>query len=88
MMPPGGAVNTTLPTVLSIIGFVFCCGPSSIVFGIAFVFAIQANNLLKSGDVAGAQAKARTAMVLDVVGFVGGAIVAGLYSFMRVMSLR
>lgn len=85
-MTPGGNVNTTLPIVLSILGFVFCCGPSSVIFGVGFVFAIQANNLLKTGDVAGAQAKARTAMILDIVGFLGGAVFAGLYGAMRALA--
>lgn len=76
--PLGGGVNTTLPIVLSIIGFVLCFVPSSVLFGIAFAFSLQANTLLKAGDIAGAQAKKKTAMLLIVVGFVAGGLTGGL----------
>ncbi len=69
MMPgQGGEVNTTLPLVLSIVQTVLCCNP---LFGIiALVFAIQANNAKKTGDVVTAAAKAKTALIIVGVGFV------------------
>ena len=67
MMPgAGGDVNTTLPLILSIVQLVLCCNP---IFGtIGLVFAIQAGNAKKTGDVELARSKAKTAMIIIMVG--------------------
>ena len=69
MMPgAGGDVNTTLPLILSIVQLVLCC---NLVFGgIGLVFAIQAGNMKKTGDIEGARAKAKTAMLIIIIGAV------------------
>lgn len=73
MMPgAGGDVNTTLPLVLSIVGFLLCCALAAIPFAIGFVFSLQANSMKNMGDVEGARAKAKTAMTMVIVGFVIG----------------
>ncbi len=82
MMPgAGGDVNTTLPLILSIVGF-FLCGwtcLSAILFVIAFVFSLQAGNMKKTGDIEGARAKAKSAMTMNIIGFVLG-VVGGIIS--------
>ena len=80
MMPgAGGEVNTTLPMILSIVGFFLCCGLADIPFIIGFVFAIQAGTMQKTGDVEGARAKAKTAMTMVIVGFALGFVIDALY---------
>lgn len=69
MMPgAGGDINTTLPLVLSIVQLVCCC---NLLFGtIGLVFAIQAGNAKKTGDLVTASSKAKTAMIVIIVGAV------------------
>ncbi len=69
MMPgAGGDVNTTLPLILSICQLVLCC---NLVFGgIGLFFAIQAGNAKKSGDIMTAKSKAKTAMMVIIIGAV------------------
>ncbi len=75
MMPgAGGDVNTTLPMILSGVGFFLCCGLASIFFLIGFIFAIQAGNMKKTGDIMGAQAKAKSAMTMTIIGGVLGVL--------------
>jgi hypothetical protein len=81
MMPgAGGDVNTTLPLILAIVGFFLCCGLASILFIIAFVFSLQAGNMKKTGDIDGARAKAKTAMTMNIIGFVVGLVLDILYA--------
>ena len=69
MMPgAGGDVNTTLPLVLSIVQLVLCC---NLIFGgISLMFAIQAGNAKKAGDLVTARAKAKTAIIVVIAGAV------------------
>jgi hypothetical protein len=80
MMPgAGGEVNTTLPMILSCVGFFLCCGLADILFVLGFVFALQAGTMKKTGDIQGAQAKAKTAMMMTIIGFIVGFIFDALY---------
>jgi hypothetical protein len=72
MTPPGGDVNTTLPLVLSIVCLACCCIP---VGAGAVVYATNANKAKQAGDLQTAQAKAKTALILSIIGMVGGVIV-------------
>jgi Interferon-induced transmembrane protein len=64
MMPgAGGDVNTTTPLILGIVS-IFCCWPGAIA---AIVFAVQAKNLLGTGDVEGARAKAKLSKTISIV---------------------
>jgi hypothetical protein len=75
MMPgAGGDVNTTLTMILNGVGFFLCCGLASIFFCIGFIFAIQAGNMKKTGDVMGAQAKNKSAMTMAIIGGVLGVL--------------
>jgi hypothetical protein len=86
MMPgAGGDVNTTLPMILSIVGFFLCCGLADIAFVIAFVFSLQAGNMLKTGDIEGARAKAKTAMTMAIVGFAVGFVLDALYGVWQML---
>lgn len=82
MMPgAGGDVNTTLPLVLSIIELVLCC---NLLFGgLGLMFAIQAGNAKKVGDLELARSKAKTAMIIIIVGAVLETIGGGLNAFLR-----
>lgn len=88
MMPgAGGDVNTTLPMVLNIVGF-FTCGwgcISAILFIVGFVFSIQAGNMKKTGDIEGARAKSKTAMMMAIIGFVLGVLGATAAAVLRMM---
>src|SRR5215467_1584216 len=72
--PPPGAgplsadVNTNLPLVLSIAS-VFCCTTSTIGGLVGLVLSLQARNLRGQGDLDGARAKAKLALVIAIVGF-------------------
>lgn len=75
MMPgAGGDVNTTLPLILSIVAMLFCCGAGlGFIPGvIGLIFAIQAGNAKKTGDFETARSKAKTALILAIVGMVLG----------------
>ena len=67
MMPgAGGDVNTTLPLVLSIVELVLCC---NVLFGvISLIFAIQAGNAKKAGDLETARQKAKLSLIICLVG--------------------
>lgn len=88
MMPgAGGDVNTTLPMILNIVGF-FTCGwgcLSAILFIVGFVFSIQAGNMKKTGDVEGARGKAKTAMMMAIIGYVLGVIGGVVAGILRAM---
>lgn len=88
MMPgAGGDVNTTLPLILNIVGALLCGGTcvGFILAIVGIVFAVQAGNAKNSGDIATAQAKAKTSMlmfiitaILGVLGGIGYAIIAAV----------
>ncbi len=82
-MPPGADVNTTLPLVLSIICLACCCLPLGIG---GLIFAMNANNAKKTGDLATAQAKAKTSLILSIVGIVGGVIIGTVYGIIAAMN--
>lgn len=68
MMPgAGGDVNTTLPLILAILMIFPCC---NLFFGVpALIFAIQAGNLKKTGDLEGARGKAKITYIIAGIGF-------------------
>jgi hypothetical protein len=70
-MGPAGDVNTTLTMILSIITLACCCTPLGIV---ALINVMNANNAKKTGDLATAQAKNKTALTMSIIGLVGGVI--------------
>jgi hypothetical protein len=81
-MGPGGDVNTTLPLVLSIVTLACCCLPLGVG---GLVFSLQANTAKKMGDMATAQSKAKTALIMAIVGMVGGVIIYTVYGVMMAM---
>jgi ABC-type Fe3+ transport system permease subunit len=82
-MAPGADVNTTLPLVLSIVCLACCCLPLGIG---GLVFAMNANNAKKTGDLATAQAKAKTSLILSIIGMVGGVIIGTVYGVLMAMN--
>lgn len=82
-MGAGGDVNTTLPLVLSIIATVCCCLPLGIG---GIVFSMQANTAKKAGDMVTAQSKAKTALIMAIVGMVGGALIYTVYGIVMAMN--
>jgi hypothetical protein len=72
MMPgAGGDVNTTTPLIMGIVSC-FCCLIGGI---IAVVFAVQAKNMLATGDVEGARAKAKTSKTISFVCYGVGVLI-------------
>jgi len=88
MMPgAGGDVNTMLPLILNIVGALMCSGTCIGLFlSIAgIVFAVQAGNAKNSGDIATAQSKAKTSMLMFVITAVLAVIASILYGIMLAM---
>jgi Interferon-induced transmembrane protein len=84
MMPGmGGDVNTTLPLVLNIIGTLLCCGFGTIPAIIGLVFAIQAGNAKKTGDLETARGKAKTSLILAIVAYVLGIVGGGVGAILQ-----
>jgi hypothetical protein len=85
-LTPGRGLNTTLPLVLNIAGFFLCgsftCLPE-IAFVIGFVSAVQAGNLLETGDVRAARDKAKTATTMAIAGWIGGVVIATVGGILR-----
>jgi hypothetical protein len=71
-MGPPGDVNTTLTMILSIVTLACCCTPLGI---FALINVMNANNAKKTGDLATAQAKNKSALTMSIVGMVGGLII-------------
>jgi hypothetical protein len=79
MMPgAGGDVNTMLPLILNIVGALLCGGTcvGFILAIVGIVFAVQAGNAKNAGDIATAQSKAKTSMLMFIItailGVLGG----------------
>ncbi len=89
MMPgTGGDLNTTLPMVLNIVGFLLCgygC-LSAIPFIIGFVFTMQANTMRNQGDMAGAMAKRKSAMLMAYIGFGLGFVLSVILGILRAVN--
>lgn len=83
-MAGGPDVNTTLPLVLSII-CIACCGCVPMGVG-GLIFAMNANNAKKTGDFATAQSKAKTSLILSIVGMVAAAIIWTVYGVFMAMN--
>jgi hypothetical protein len=88
MMPgAGGDVNTTLPLVLNIIGIVLCChsGLGLILSIVGLIFAIQAGNAKKTGDLETARGKAKTSLIMAIVTFALGILASIGYAIAQNM---
>jgi hypothetical protein len=86
MMPgAGGEVNMTLPMVLNIVGFFLCCGLASILFLVGFIFTMQGNTMKNQGDIAGAMAKRKTAMLMAYIGYGLGVVGYIVYVLLQAM---
>jgi hypothetical protein len=89
MMPgAGGDVNTTTPLILNIVAAFFCSGSclGSIVAIVGILFAIQAGNAKGAGDLATAQAKAKSSMLMAYIALGLGFVLYILISILRAMS--
>jgi hypothetical protein len=87
LMPgAGGDVNTTLPLILNIVAAVFCSGTclGTVIAVVGIVFAVQAGNLKNAGDIAGAQAKAKSSTTMAIVSMVLGFVLYILITALRV----
>lgn len=89
MMPgAGGDVNTTLPLIINIVALLFCSGTciGGILAIVGIVFAVQAGNMLKTGDVEGARGKAKTSMIMGIASAVLGLIGGIIYAILMAVS--
>jgi hypothetical protein len=82
-MGPAGDVNTTLTMILSIVTLACCCTPLGI---FALVNVMNANNAKKTGDLATAQAKNKSALTMAIIGMVGGLIIWTAVIIMQVVA--
>jgi hypothetical protein len=85
----GDDINTTLPLVLSIISLACCWGAFGVSFilgVIGLVFAIQAGNAKKTGDMETARSKAKTALMLAIIGMALGIIGNGAMGVFRYLN--
>lgn len=80
----GGDVNTTLPLVLSIVSIV-CCGCLPMGIG-GIIFSMQANTAKKAGDMVTAASKAKTALIMSIVGMVVGGLGGVVYGVLMAMA--
>jgi uncharacterized membrane protein len=76
MMSPDA--NMALPLILSVAS-VFCCTTSTLAGIVGIVLSIQAKNARDQGDLEGARAKARLALVIVIVGFTVSVLVDVLW---------
>ena len=86
----GGDVNTMLPLILNIVGALFCGGTciGFILAIVGIVFAVQAGNMKKTGDIGGAAAKAKSSMMMAIIGAVIGLILSILIGVINTMNHR
>jgi hypothetical protein len=84
MMPGSGQdVNTTLPLVLGIVSMAIC---GNCLLGIpAIVLAVMAMNAKNVGNLDDARSKAKTSLILSIVGF--GLVAVGLIVYVLIFGL-
>jgi len=89
MMPGmGGDLNNTLPMVLNIVGFLLCGSGcfSAIPFIVGFVFTLQSNTMKNQGDIAGAMAKRKSALMMAYIGYGIGFVIYLIVGILRAMN--
>ena len=83
--PPAGGGSATVPNyMVPAIISIFCCWPLAIA---AIIFAVQVNNKVQAGDIAGAQEASKKAKMFSFIGIGIGVVLILIYVIMMVLGV-
>ena len=83
--PPAGGGSAAVPNyMVPAIISIFCCWPLAIA---AIIFAVQVNNKLQAGDVAGAQEASKKAKMFSFIAIGIGVVLILIYVIMMVLGV-
>ena len=82
--PPAGGTATVPNYLVPAIISIFCCWPLAIP---AIIFAVQVNNKVTAGDIAGAQDASKTAKMFSFIGIGLGLLGVLVYIVMLVLGV-
>ena len=83
--PPAGGGSATVPNyMVPAIISIFCCWPLAIP---AIIFAVQVNNKVQAGDIAGAQESSKKAKMFSFIAIGLGVVLILIYVIMMVLGV-
>ena len=83
--PPAGGGSATVPNyMVPAIISIFCCWPLAIA---AIIFAVQVNNKVQAGDIAGAQEASKKAKMFSFIAIGIGVVLILIYVIMMVLGV-
>jgi Interferon-induced transmembrane protein len=83
--PPAGGSSATVPNyMVPAIISIFCCWPLAIA---AIIFAVQVNNKVQAGDIAGAQEASKKAKMFSFIAIGLGVLLILIYVIMMILGV-
>ncbi|HEX7721865.1 MAG TPA: CD225/dispanin family protein [Pyrinomonadaceae bacterium] len=83
--PPAGGGSAPVPNyMVPAIISIFCCWPLAIA---AIIFAVQVNNKVQAGDIAGAQEASKKAKMFSFIGIGIGVVLILIYVVMMILGV-
>ena len=83
--PPAGGSSATVPNyMVPAIISIFCCWPLAIA---AIIFAVQVNNKVQAGDIAGAQEASKKAKMFSFIAIGIGVVIILIYVIMMILGV-
>lgn len=83
--PPAGGGSATVPNyMVPAIISIFCCWPLAIA---AIIFAVQVNNKVQAGDIAGAQEASKKAKMFSFIAIGLGVLLILIYVIMMILGV-
>jgi len=83
--PPAGGGSATVPNyMVPAIISIFCCWPLAIA---AIIFAVQVNNKVQAGDIAGAQEASKKAKMFSFIAIGIGVVLILIYVVMMILGV-
>jgi len=83
--PPAGGGSATVPNyMVPAIISIFCCWPLAIP---AIIFAVQVNNKVQAGDIAGAQESSKKAKMFSFIAIGLGVVGIVIYVIMMILGV-
>jgi hypothetical protein len=83
--PPAGGGSATVPNyMVPAIISIFCCWPLAIP---AIIFAVQVNNKVQAGDIAGAQEASKKAKMFSFIAIGIGVVLILIYVIMMILGV-
>ena len=83
--PPAGGGSATVPNyMVPAIISIFCCWPLAIP---AIIFAVQVNNKVQAGDIAGAQESSKKAKMFSFIAIGLGVVLILIYVIMMILGV-